>query len=45
MKHPLLSSLIGLLVAAGLATAAAVSEISPTPLTVTQSVKSLSRVP
>jgi len=39
MKHPSLSSLIGLLAAVGLATAAAVSEISPTPLTVTQSVK------
>jgi type IV pilus assembly protein PilY1 len=39
MKHLSLSSLIGLLAAAGLATAAAVSEISPTPLNVTQSVK------
>ncbi len=39
MKYPSLSALIGLLAAVGPATAAAVSEISPTPLIVTQSVK------
>jgi len=39
MKHPSLSFLIGLLAAAVMATAAAVSDIATTPLTVTQSVK------